>query len=42
VGISEAAQLQEIFNAKNCSFDEIDFDERLPEDILDPRRWING
>lgn len=42
VGISEATQLHEILYAKNCSFDEIDFDERLPEDIRDPRRWKNG
>ena len=42
VGISEATQLHEISGAKNCSFDEIDFDERIPEDIMDPRRWING
>jgi hypothetical protein len=42
VGISEVTQLHEILSANDCSFDKIDFDEELPEDIRDPRRWING
>lgn len=42
VGISESTQLHEILGAKDCSLVKIDFDERLPEEIRDPRRWING
>jgi aryl-alcohol dehydrogenase-like predicted oxidoreductase len=40
VGISEVTQLQEIFCAR---YDlSIEIDESLPNDILDPRRWISG
>lgn len=42
VGISKVSQLREILNAKDLSFQEIDFEAKLPDEILDPRRWING
>ena len=42
VGVSQATQLQQILSAKDYLFKEIDFHETVPEDIRDPRRWING
>jgi len=41
VGISKVEQLHEIISAKDHLFKEIDFSETSPDNIRDPRRWIN-
>jgi hypothetical protein len=42
VGISESNQILEILEAQKLANSTIEFDEVLPEYILDPRKWING
>jgi hypothetical protein len=41
VGLSEAIQLHPIVNAQECFDENIEIDEMLPNEILDPRKWIN-
>lgn len=41
VGISESIQLRQILEAQECFDENIVIDETIPNDILDPRRWIN-
>jgi aryl-alcohol dehydrogenase-like predicted oxidoreductase len=42
VGISELNQLCEILEAQKVISANIEIDEVIPDDILDPRKWING
>ncbi len=41
VGISESNQIHEILEAQQLARIKIEFDEVLPDYILDPRKWIN-
>ena len=41
VGVSESNQIREILEAQQLDNIEIKFDEVLPDDILDPRKWIH-
>ena len=41
VGISESNQIREILEAQQLADIRIQFDEVLPDYILDPRKWIN-
>lgn len=42
VGISESNQIREILVAQQLANMNLEFDELLPDYILDPRKWING